>query len=94
VFASRRRAGIRVALDTGFSRDILNVLDRVGWREGDTFDISIASDEVHRGRPHPDLTHRAMARAGVLEPESVVNVGDTPADLVFELVMFFAGLRA
>jgi phosphonatase-like hydrolase len=83
VFASLRRAGIRVALDTGFSRDILNVvLDRVGWREGETFDISIASDEVDRGRPHPDLIHHAMARAGVVAPGAVVKVGDTPADLL------------
>lgn len=83
VFASLRRAGIRVALDTGFSRDILDVLlDRVGWREGETFDISIASDEVDRGRPHPDLIHYAMARARVVEPGAVAKVGDTPADLL------------
>lgn len=83
VFTSLRRAGIRVALDTGFSRDILNVLlDRLGWREGETFDISIASDEVDRGRPHPDLIHYAMARAGVATPETVVKVGDTQADLL------------
>lgn len=83
VFASLRRAGIRVALDTGFSRDILDVLlDRVGWREGETFDVSIASDEVDRGRPHPDLIHYAMARAGVVKPDEVVKVGDTLADVL------------
>lgn len=83
VFASLRRAGIQVALDTSFSRDILTVLlDRVGWRAGETFDISIASDEVSRGRPHPDLIHCAMARAGVVRPEAVVKVGDTEADLL------------
>ncbi len=82
VFARLRAAGVRVALDTGFSRDILDtVLDRLGWAEGTTVDFSIASDEVERGRPHPDLIYRAMALAAVTEPERVVKIGDTPADL-------------
>jgi len=81
VFSALRRAGVRVALDTGFSRDILDaVIDRLGWAAG-TIDFSIASDEVPHGRPHPDLIFRAMALAGTTDPGDVVKVGDTPSDM-------------
>jgi len=81
VFSSLRAAGIRVALDTGFSRDILDtILAQLRWTEG-VIDYAIASDEVPRGRPFPDLILRAMSLAGVTEPSAVIKVGDTPADI-------------
>lgn len=82
VFARLRAGGVQVALDTGFDRDILDaVLIRLGWDDGSTIDISVASDEVARGRPHPDLVRRAMALAAVREPARVAKIGDTPSDL-------------
>lgn len=83
VFATLRRAGTRVALDTGFSRDITAaVLARLDWREGELVDATICSDEVARGRPYPDMIHALMARCGVRDPAHVAKVGDTPADLL------------
>ncbi len=82
VFARLRAAGVRVALDTGFHRAIVTVvLQRLGWREGETVDASIASDEVPRGRPHPDMIRTLMERLGVGDPRRVAKVGDAPADL-------------
>ena len=82
VFSALRNAGIRVALDTGFSRDILDtILTQLGWADG-TIDCSIASDEVERGRPHPDMIFRAMRLLGVTDPSQVAKVGDTPADVM------------
>jgi phosphonatase-like hydrolase len=82
VFSALRRADIRVALDTGFSRDILDtVLSQLGWAEG-VIDCSIASDEVERGRPHPDMIQRAMSLSGVTSPGQVAKVGDTPSDIL------------
>lgn len=81
VFVALRRAGIRIALDTGFSRDILDtVLDRLGWSSG-SIDFSIASDEVANGRPYPDLIHRAMTLAGIGDARRVAKIGDTPSDV-------------
>ena len=49
-------AGIKVALDTGFNRAITQViLDRLGWSDSPLIDATICSDEVARGRPHPDM---------------------------------------
>jgi phosphonatase-like hydrolase len=82
VFEMLRGAGIKVALDTGFSRSIAQViLDRLGWSEGVLIDGSICSDEVERGRPHADMVRELMRRLEVFDARQVAKVGDTPADL-------------
>ena len=51
-FIRLKEAGVRVALDTGFSRSIVDaILERLRWREGGILDATVASDEVRRGRP-------------------------------------------
>jgi phosphonatase-like hydrolase len=82
VFHELRASGIKVFLDTGFSRPVADVvLERLGWVTGEDIDGSVTSDEVTRGRPHPDMIRRAMALAGVSDPHRVAKIGDTPADL-------------
>jgi phosphonatase-like hydrolase len=81
-FAALRRAGVRVALNTGFSRTIAAaVLARLGWRAPEVIDADVASDEAPRGRPHPDMIRLLMARLNVQDPRRVAKVGDTRADL-------------
>jgi phosphonatase-like hydrolase len=80
VFGRLRSGGIRIALNTGFNRAITDViLGRLGWRG--RIDASIASDEVERGRPHPDMIRELMRRFDVSSSSRVAKVGDTPADL-------------
>ena len=81
-FASLRRAGIKVALNTGFSRSIsATVLSRLGWHAPAVIDADVASDEVPRGRPHSDMIRLLMARLGIEDPRRVAKVGDTKVDL-------------
>jgi len=81
-FRQLQAAGTKVALDTGFDRRITNViLQRLAWARTALIDATVTSDEVPRGRPHPDLVLRAMALTGVTEAGRVAKVGDTPADL-------------
>ncbi len=81
-FATLRRAGIKVALNTGFSRRIsATVLSRLGWNSPSIIDADVASDEVPRGRPHPDMIRFLMERLGVKDPRHVAKVGDTKVDL-------------
>jgi phosphonatase-like hydrolase len=81
-FGRLKAAGIRIALDTGFSRDIVDtILARLGWDLPGVLDATVASDEVARGRPHPDLLLEAMRRTGVAAARCVAKVGDTPSDL-------------
>ncbi|HMB26687.1 MAG TPA: HAD family hydrolase, partial [Blastocatellia bacterium] len=82
-FRRLRQAGVRVALNTGFSRDIAQTLiDRLNWERDELIDASVTSDEVERGRPHPDMIRRLMLKLGVTDPRRIAKVGDTPADLL------------
>lgn len=81
-FAALKKAGIAVAVDTGFSRDIVQViLDRLGWERNGSIQASVASDEVARGRPHPDMILHLMQKRGIGDARSVAKIGDTPSDL-------------
>jgi phosphonatase-like hydrolase len=81
-FRRLRAAGIKTALDTGFSRNIVDVvLERLGWKDDSLLDMTVTSDEVPRGRPHPDMIEKIMRKLGVGDPSRVAKVGDTPSDL-------------
>ena len=81
-FRKLRAAGIKVALDTGFTRNIVDVLlERLGWKGGGVLDATVTSDEVPRGRPHPDMIQKLMRDLGVGDASRVAKVGDTPSDL-------------
>jgi phosphoglycolate phosphatase-like HAD superfamily hydrolase len=53
----------------------------MGWGRAGLLDASVMSDEVARGRPHPDMIRLLMGRLGVADAAHVAKVGDTPADL-------------
>jgi phosphonatase-like hydrolase len=80
-FQVLRDEGIAVVLDTGFSRPIMDaILLRLGWYD-DVVDLTVTSDEVEAGRPHPYMIQRAMAAAKVDLSARVMKVGDTAADM-------------
>lgn len=81
-FATLRKAGVKVALNTGFSREVTKtLLDRLCWTAPAVIDADVTSDEVERGRPHPDMIRLLMGRLGVTDAREVAKVGDTRADL-------------
>lgn len=80
VVTALRRAGVRVALNTGFDRALTDhLLGLLGWTA--LADVVVCGDEVAAGRPAPDLIRRAMALTGIAAAASVANVGDTTLDL-------------
>ena len=82
-FRRLKAAGVRVALNTGFSRSTADVIiERLGWHENDLIDASVTSDEVARGRPHSDMLLHLMERTGIKDIRRVAKVGDTPSDLL------------
>jgi len=83
VFDSLRKRGIKVVIDTGFSRDIADtIIERLRWETGKMIDLSVTSDEVKHGRPYPDMIQKAMAHFKIKDPSLVTKVGDTPSDLM------------
>jgi phosphonatase-like hydrolase len=72
--------GIRIALTTGFDRDVAALLlDALGWRP--IADAFVCGDDVARGRPAPYLIFQAMQSAGIDCVHQVGAVGDTVLDL-------------
>lgn len=83
MFAALRAMGVKVALGTGFTREVLDVvLERMGWQDAAVGpDATVASDEVRRGRPYPDMIDQLRTRLEIAAPAEVAKVGDTPVDL-------------
>jgi phosphonatase-like hydrolase len=72
---------VRIALNTGFDRDITSLLlNALGWNEN-TVDAVVCGDDVRHGRPAPYLIFRAMELTGATSVHRVANVGDTALDL-------------
>ena len=93
IFQELKKRQIKIALTTGFYREVTNIiLSRLGWdtnlnkeyiSNGNGFiDVSVASDEVEAGRPEPFMIQRAMQLLGINNPAEVINIGDTPSDLM------------
>ena len=79
-FAWLRERGIKLALNTGFDRDITHILlDVLHWRS--VADAVICGDDVPQGRPAPYMIFRAMEATATTDVRQVLNVGDTVSDL-------------
>lgn len=83
VFAECNKHGIKIALNTGFTRSITDtILKRLHWNNGGThFDYVIASDEVPEGRPYPFMIETIMQKLELSDASRVVKVGDTEVDV-------------
>jgi phosphonatase-like hydrolase len=80
-----RAAGVKVALTTGFSRDVAEpMLTGLGWAVGGDaaiVDALVCADDVAAGRPAPYMIFRAMELTGVHDVRAVAVAGDTVVDL-------------
>ena len=81
-FEALHQAGIKVGINTGFSKDIADtVINRLQWREKGLIDYLVGSDEVELGRPHPFMIQKMMQEAGITDALEVAKVGDTEVDV-------------
>jgi phosphonatase-like hydrolase len=87
-----RSRGIRVALTTGFDRDVTDgLLASLGWTVAQdpageisdtvTLDAVVTTSDVRAGRPAPYMIHHAMELTGVHDVRAVLAAGDTLVDL-------------
>ena len=75
-----REYDIKICLNTGYNKDIQNLLiDKLELL--DCIDDYISSEEVERGRPYPYMINKLMSRNNVNIPEEVIKIGDTIADI-------------
>jgi phosphonatase-like hydrolase len=83
LFSTLQNKGIKVALNTGFTRSITDaILHRLRWDERNTdIDRVICSDEVPMGRPSPDMINTLIGSLGIDSPSKVLKIGDTEVDV-------------
>jgi phosphonatase-like hydrolase len=85
---------IKIALNTGFYREVTDIiLQRLGWDQGlndqyigsdqSVIQASVTPSEImnYEGRPAPFMIQKAMYRLDVKNPQQVIHIGDTPTDL-------------
>lgn len=83
VFALLKGEGIKIALNTGFTRLIADIiLRRLNWKSSPLIDATICSDEVSVGRPAPEMIQELMRILGIAESKKVAKVGDTAVDIL------------
>jgi phosphonatase-like hydrolase len=80
--AQLRSDGVRVALQTGYRREVAEgLLDAVGWRIGRDVDALVTAEDVPASRPAPYLVFRTMEATGILDVRQVLVAGDTVNDV-------------
>jgi phosphonatase-like hydrolase len=76
-----REQGVRIALNTGFDKEITELLlSALGWKSG-LADEVVCGDEVRQGRPAPYLIFHAMESTAITSVHDVAVIGDTILDL-------------
>jgi phosphonatase-like hydrolase len=81
-FQYLRQKGIKIALNTGFTRVVTNaILQRLHWNTPGKLDIVVCSDEVPEGRPQPYMIKAIMHQMNIGDGKQIVKVGDTKVDV-------------
>lgn len=77
-----RERGVKVVLNTGYKRPVAEgLLQKLGWTQGQTFDLLLTADDVPQSRPHPDMIFAAMVHFDIKSGQNVAKVGDSVADI-------------
>ncbi|WP_319422795.1 HAD family hydrolase [Pleurocapsa sp. FMAR1] len=94
LFAWLKSQGINIALNTGFYREVTDIiLQRLGWDKGldsnyvgsseSIIQATVTPSEIYNneGRPAPYMIQKAMYKLGIKDPQKVIVIGDTPSDI-------------
>src|SRR6185436_10749326 len=80
-FERLHAAGIHLAINTGFDRQVTEaVLEATGWPP-ELFDAVVTIEDVDEGRPSPDMILLSMECVGLRDAARVAIVGDTRLDM-------------
>ena len=70
--------GIKIGCSTGFTRPMVDVLEKAAKKQGYVPDASVAGDEVlHGARPRPFMVYRNLDLLDAWPIESVIKIDDT-----------------
>jgi phosphonoacetaldehyde hydrolase len=76
-----RASGIKIGSNTGYNREMTDILLGEVKKHGYQPDATICAEEVPAGRPAPWMAFRLAEQLDVYPLESIVKIGDTLADI-------------
>lgn len=79
--AACRARGMKVGANTGYNREMANIVLEEAARQGYLPDASANVDDVPAGRPHPYMCYLLAVRLEVYPMSALVKVGDTIPDI-------------
>jgi len=79
--ARMRSRGIRIGTNTGYNREMLDVLLERAAAQGFVPDSAVCPDDVPAGRPFPWMCYLSAIRLRAYPLWTCVKIGDTPADI-------------
>jgi phosphonoacetaldehyde hydrolase len=79
--AELRSRGIPIGVNTGYNREMLEVVLQKANEGGFVPDAAVCGGDVPKGRPAPWMIYRLMEELDVYPPQAVVKIGDTIADI-------------
>jgi phosphonatase-like hydrolase len=81
IFKTLLQKNVQLAIATGLSRDIFDkIINQVGW-DFNWFAYHATYEEIGKGRPYPDLIIDLMSKLDIFNPQEILKVGDTVADI-------------
>jgi phosphonoacetaldehyde hydrolase len=82
IAAQLRARGIKLAGTTGYTRPMLEKIERLAAQQGYTTDASLTPEDVGAGRPFPWMCYRLAIDLRVYPLSACVKVGDTESDML------------
>ncbi len=79
--AECRRRGLRVGGTTGYTRELMSVVEPLAAAQGYAPDVSLGADDAPAGRPAPWMIFRACERLDAYPMSAVLVVDDTPVGI-------------
>ncbi len=79
--AAFRRRGLKIGSTTGYTEDMMKILQQEACRQGYVPDSSVCATQVPAGRPHPWMCLQNAMNLQVYPMEAFVKIGDTLPDI-------------
>ena len=79
--ASLRSRGVRIGSTTGYTRELMDVVEPLAKAQGYSPEVVLTTNDVPMGRPAPWMNVRAAEALGVIDFRRIVVVDDTPVGI-------------
>ncbi|MDP2541942.1 HAD family hydrolase [Tenacibaculum discolor] len=82
VLLNLRQKEIIVVLNTGYNRQVAEkLLEKLAWDKNIHYDLLLTASDVEKGRPHPEMIHKAMEVFNITNARFVLKAGDSAIDI-------------